>query len=204
MLTMVSQEIIAQLAYRIQVAYGLRNPDFVAARMSFGVWESAAAGLLTLQRNHPEIPIDPELFVASQPLNPWSDPWGELTQAGSFARYRREVMRIIAQLRSELRSEIRYAQRQIRKGHEVRTVLAESGAKMSPLGRYIVACNAGLDDLAERMRPGAERQHRACPLYQEACRAFLPEGLYPTPRTTNLLPGLVIPAGIDLPSFSMN
>ena len=50
----------------------------------------------------------------------------------------------------------------------------------------------------------AERQHRSCPLYQQACRTLLPNDAYPLPRQSGLLPGLVIPAGVELPCFSMN
>ena len=204
MLTMPSREMIASLADRIQIAYSRRKSDSRTFRGSDGVWEAAATGLLTLQQNDPTIPVDPELFVAVQPNRPWSDPWGELTQKAALTRYRREVRRIVAQLRAEIKVEVRTVERKLREGSQLQRILADSGGQVSPMGRYIIARRAGLDDLAERLRPSAERQHRSCPLYQQACRFLLPRDLYPLPRTSDLLPGLVIPAGLELPCFSAN
>ena len=204
LLTMPSREMIAGLADRIQIAYMRRNPDSRAIRASGGLWEAAATGLLVLQQNDPTMPVDPELFVAVQPTRPWSDPWAELTQRPALVRYRREVRRIIAQLRAEIKLEVRTVERKVRDGSRLRDVLDASGGQVSSLGRYIIARRAGLDDLAERLRPSAERQHRSCPLYRQACQTLLPRDLYPLPRTTDLLPGLVIPAGLELPCFSRN
>ena len=204
MVTMPSQEVIADLADRIEIAYSRRNPDWRAFRAAKGVWEAAATGLLLHQQNDPSIPIDPEFFVAIQPLQTWSDPWAELTQKSALARYGREIRRIVVLLRSEINDEVRRVEKKVRLGASVTTVLAKSGGTLSPLGRYVIARRAGLDGLAERLRPSAERQHRSCPLYQQACRSLIPDDLYPLPRSSDLLPGLVIPTGVDLPCFSRN
>jgi len=203
-LSMPSQERISALADRIEIAYSRRNRQTPYWQASRGVWAVAAAGLLMLQRNDPAMPVDPELFVAVQPTQSWSDPWVELTQKSSLIRYRREVRRIIAQLRAEIKSEVQLVERLVHKGIPLQDVLTEAEGKCSALARYIIARRAGLDDLAERLRPSSERQHRACPLYLQACRSLLPVELYPLPRSSGLLPGLVIPAGLDLPCFSAN
>ena len=199
-----SQETIIGLADRIEQAYTRRYPDWTPVRTSPGVWSAAAAGLLMLHRNAPAMPVDPELFVTVQPQREWADPWADLVQERALRRYRRHVRRIIVQLREEIRDEVRAAERRVRRGSTLSAVLSDTRGRFSALGRYVIARRAGQDDLAERLRPEAERQHRSCPLYQQACRSLLPTDAYPVPRQTGLLPGLVIPAGVELPCFSMN
>ncbi len=199
-----SQETIIGLADRIEQAYTRRYPDWTPVLTSSGVWAAAAAGLLMLHRNVPAMPVDPELFVAVQPERAWGDPWADLAQEGALRRYRRHVRRIIALLRDEIRDEVRAAERRVRRGSPLAAVLSDTRGRFSALGRYVIARRAGQDDLAERLRPEAERQHRSCPLYQQACRSLLPNNAYPIPRQSGLLPGLVIPAGVELPFFSMN
>lgn len=199
-----SQETIDGLSERIEQAYTRRHPDWTPALTSPGVWAAAASGLLMLHRCVPAMPVDPELFVAVQPRRAWADPWADLAQEGALRRYRRHVRRIIAQLREEIRDEVRMAERRVRRGSPLTAVLADAGGRLSALGRYVIARRAGQDDLAERLRPEAERQHRSCPLYQQACRPLLPIDAYPLPRQSGLLPGLVIPAGVEMPCFSMN
>jgi hypothetical protein len=198
------QETITSLADRIEQAYLRRHPDWTAARTSRGVWAAAASGLLMFHRNVPSVPADPELFVRVQPARAWPDPWADLAQEAALRQYRRHVRRIVAQLRDEIRSEVRAAERRVRRGSTLTAVLAESRGRLSALGRYVLARRAGQHDLAERLRPEAERQHRSCPLYQQACRSLLPHDAYPVPRPSGLLPGLVIPAGVELPCFSVN
>jgi hypothetical protein len=199
-----SQEMIASLAERIEQAFSRRYPDWTTVRTSSGVWEAAAAGLMMLNRNIPSVPLDPELFVKVQPQRKWADPWVDLVQESALRRYRRQVRRIVSHLRSEIKEEVRSAERKLRSGALLPEVLSDSSGRISALGRYVIARRAGQDDLAERLRPEAERQHRSCPLYRQACRFLLPDNTYPLPRETGLLPGLVIPAGLELPSFSMN
>jgi hypothetical protein len=199
-----SQEMISSLAERIEQAFRRRYPDWTTVRTSSGVWGAAASGLLMLHRNIPSVPLDPEMFVAVQPLRTWADPWADLAQESALRRYRRHVRRIVSQLRSEIREEVRSAERKLRGGTSLTSVLSDSSGRISALGRYVIARRAGQDELAERLRPEAERQHRSCPLYRQACRFLLPDNTYPIPRESGLLPGLVIPAGLELPSFSMN
>jgi hypothetical protein len=199
-----SQEMIASLAERIEQAFSRRYPDWTTVRTSSGVWEASAAGLMMLNRNFPSVPLDPELFVKVQRQRKWADPWVDLVQESAFRRYRRQVRRIISHLRSEIKDEVRSAERQLRSGTLLPEVLSDSSGRISALGRYVIARRAGQDELAERLRPEAERQHRSCPLYRQACRFLLPDNTYPLPRETGLLPGLIIPAGLELPSFSMN
>jgi hypothetical protein len=199
-----TQEMIASLAERIEQAYIRRYPDWSPLRTTAGVWNATAAGMLMLHRNTPAIPIDPELFVAVQPLGVWADPWADLAQESSLRRYRRHIRLIVKQLRNEIKDEVRQAERLIRRGASLTKVLADSSDRLSALGRYVIVLRADRDDLAEQFRPAAERQHRSCPLYQQACRTLLPSHAYPLPRPSGLLPDLVIPAGVELPCFSMN
>jgi hypothetical protein len=129
---------------------------------------------------NPEIPIDPELFVASQPLEgSFADPWSCLAREEAGRRYKLRVRRIIRQLRLELWREIRRAEALVSHGKKLSLLLGGRDSRLSPLGLYITAHRAGRPDLAEKMRPGAIEQHRCCPLYRAASLSLLPAELYP-------------------------
>jgi hypothetical protein len=130
--------------------------------------------------NPAEIPLDAELFVASQPIAvPFADPWSELTEPDAARRYRSQIRRIVRRLRVELKREVSRAETSIGCGREIEAVL-NAGGRISPLACFIVARRAGQDDLATHFAAGAVAQHRACPLYQTASLTLLPTHLYPT------------------------
>ena len=125
-------------------------------------------------------PLDPELFVASQPIAaPLSDPWTELAHPESARRYRSAVRRIVRRLKAELKRELVAAERCIHKGCELGNVLARENRRLSSLGAYILAQRAGRIDLAEHFASAAAAQHRSCPLYRAASLAFIPAEFYP-------------------------
>ena len=88
-----------------------------ASRVGSGVldgrlWTAAALCLWQAHADDPTLPLDSELFVASQPLmGSLGDPWVELTQVEAGRRYRIQVRRIVRRLRRELTREIRRAER---------------------------------------------------------------------------------------------
>lgn len=181
-MTLATQADVEFLARRIERAYILRGPQWNPGCSAAGVWEAAAATLLQAHHDHPSVPVDPELFVAAQSLQPTLvDPWAELAQSISARRYCRRVRRMIAALRIELRSEIRRALRRIHGGESVTTVLLSRCRSLSPLGRYIVAHRSDRMDIAEKLRSEVERQHASCPLYRQASRGLLPPESYPVP-----------------------
>lgn len=144
------------------------------------VWTASAQLLAQLHGDDPAIPLDPELFVASQALTPgFGDAWGDLTSAAAGESYRTRVRGIVRQLERELTREIRYAERLIAKGRPIREVLRNVDARLSSLGCYLVAARAGRLDLAVEFEAGVFLQHRSCPLYRSACLAFLPADHYP-------------------------
>jgi hypothetical protein len=145
------------------------------------VWTAAAQLLAQLHGEDPTIPMDPELFVASQSLKPgFGDAWGDLASAAAGEAYRKRVRGIVRQLERELGREVVRAERLITKGRPIEVVLGEEDARLSPLGRYLVASRAGRPDLAVRFEVGAVLQHRSCPLYRTASLPFLPAERYPT------------------------
>src|SRR6266446_5769169 len=88
--------IIEPLARRIERAYRLHRPDWNPGCTRPRVWSAAAALLLQLHQTDPAIPLDPELFVASQPLPAlWVDPWQELAQLAAAQRFHHQVHGII-------------------------------------------------------------------------------------------------------------
>ncbi len=175
-----SQAIVGQLAERMERAYRRRYPSWQAIGLTPGVWEAAAARLLEGSAGGWGVPVDPELFVAVQSrsgLTP--NPWVELTQERSLEHYLKALRRIVRQLRKELRSEVRRAERRLNLGLTLDEVLATEGARISPLTCYILAHREGRYDLSMRHRAAAASQHRSCPLYRLASRAFLPSQAYP-------------------------
>ena len=89
------------------------------------------------------------------------------------------MRRIVRQLRAELKRELVAAERSIRQGHEIDSVLSRKTRRLSSLGSYILARRAGRDDLADRFAAAAAAQHRSCPLYRPASLAFIPAEFYP-------------------------
>ena len=178
-----SQSDIDSIAERIEGAYRRRHLRWPGLALSPGVWESAALTLLQLSIDRPNIPIDPELYVAVMiESGSAPDPWAELTQRRSRNRYLKALRRIVGQLRRELHGEFRVAARLISEGQALIEVLEASNLPISPLTRFILAWRAGRPDLSSRLRAAVENQHQSCPLYLLACRKFLPAQAYPVPR----------------------
>jgi hypothetical protein len=194
-----------QVADRIEQAYRHRHPKWRPVSADPRVWMAAAAALLRSHEDDATIPVDPELFVAAQPISPLvPDPWGELTDEESVGRYRGRVRGIIHLLRLELKAEVRSAERQILLGETIESVLRTKNRKISPLGRYIVACRAERPDLADRFRTAARDQHRACPLYRHATRRLLSPGAYPVREGEPPRPLPAAAVGLGRSQFSLN
>ena len=176
-----THEVLDHLAGRIEQAYALRRPRWLRGCSTSRVWYTAALRLWESHNADPvRVPLDPELFVASQPISaPFSDPWTELGHPESARRYRSEVRRIVRQLRGELKRELVAAERSIREGREIAGVLGRKNRRLSSLGSYILAQRAGRSDLADRFAAAAAAQHRSCPLYRTASLAFIPAEYYP-------------------------
>ena len=64
-----TQREIDGLARRIRHAYRARGMHWNDGCSTARVWTAAALVLLQIHDEHPEIPMDPELFVASQALD---------------------------------------------------------------------------------------------------------------------------------------
>jgi hypothetical protein len=175
-----SQGVLGRLSRRIEQAYSLRHPDWRGGCSTSRLWSAAAGRLWAAHAADPaRVPLDPELFVASQPIAvPFADPWSELTQLDAERRYRSQLRRIVRRLRAELKREVARAERLIGRGRAIDDVL-KTAIRLSALGCFIVALRAGRRDLTVSFRGGASAQHRACPLYRQASLALLPSDLYP-------------------------
>ncbi len=188
---------------RIRTAYLLRRPWCSGAFPRSAVWMAAASNLISAHRRDPDLPMDPELFVASQRSRGGvADPWSELTHSRSIDRYRRRVQIIVRQLRRELLGEIRWVHRRLERGLPLDSVLKRRTESLTPLGRYVTAVRCGRDDLAVRFVEEAIRQHHGSPLYRNACRGLLAEELYPADLPVSL--SLTSSEGRMEPLFSLN
>ena len=175
-----SRDAIDHLSGRIERAYLRRNPRWSVLGRDRGVWDTAASRLLVASSKCPDLPADPELFVAIlAPGGPTPDPWVELTRRGVQIRYLKAVRRIIHRLRRELEAELKLAECRIGGGMELDELLDDEEDRISPLTRFILAYRAGRYDLVLKHIAAAQAQHRACTLYREASRTLLPGGAYP-------------------------
>jgi hypothetical protein len=171
---------IENIAVRIEQGYRRHHPGDVPNVGSPDTWVKAAQTLLNAHRLDPAVPADPELFVASLTRGDRdSDPERDLNRPRCVEVYRRRVRRIVRRLRAEMLSELRHVEARLATGSTLEVVLSESSPHLSPLGRYVAARRHGRVDLACLLQSAARRQHRACPLYQQACRGLLPRGSYP-------------------------
>ncbi len=176
-----TQEVLDHLAGRVERAYALRRPHWWRGCSTQRVWSAAALRLWDVHAQDPlRVPLDAELFVASQPISvTFADPWTELAQPEAARRYRSRVRRIVHQLGSELGREVHRAERLIRRGGEMSAVLSLQDARLSPLSCFIVAQRAGRAELAVRFAAAAAAQDRSCPLYRSASLALIPADFYP-------------------------
>jgi hypothetical protein len=183
-----TQETLDRLADRIEKAFKLRRSNWYRGCSTPRIWSAAATILWQVQAEDPTIPLDPELFVASQPLTAsFADPWSSLAQPEAGHRYRLNVRRIIRRLRNELKREVRLTEELLRQGRAFSMIIGSRDARVSPLGLYIVAHRTARPDLAGRLRRGAIEQHHCCPLYRSACLAFLPAELYPMENSNRVV-----------------
>ncbi len=178
------QELIDELAGRIETAYSLRKSHWRRGCSTSRIWQVAAVRLWECHANDPSrIPLDAELFVAAQPAEaPLSDPWHEFAHPDASCRFLSVVRQIVRQLRAELKREVALAERTVRRGSRIEAVLGRKTTRISALAAYIVATRAGRQDLADRFASHAAEQHGACPLYRTACLAFIPADHYPDVR----------------------
>lgn len=178
--TVLTIETVDQIAATLKDAYYLRHRDKGTAHIEGRVWSLAARRLLSLHRTHPELPVDPVLFVACLP-EPLAgrEPWHGLIQRRSLVLYRNRLRSITRRLQRELTREVALAEAEIERGQPIEMLLTWPSRRVSPLGRYIVAQRADRPDLARAFRQDAYRQHMACPLYRPASRSLLGSLAYP-------------------------
>src|SRR6516165_10772419 len=126
---------IDHLANRIERAYGLRRAGWDHGCSTGRVWAAAALCLWQAHVDDPSLPLDSELFVASQPITgSLGDPWVELTQVEAARRYRMQVRRIVRRLRRELWREVRRAERLMADGGRLVLSSLSMDPRISPLG----------------------------------------------------------------------
>lgn len=172
--------VLELLADRIECAYLHRHPDWRSTTLDRRLWTSAASILIDAHATEPWVPLDPELFVASQiNMGLPTDPWIDLTRRGAKIRYMRRVREIIRILQTELAGEIRWAASRLARGAAPEAVLLIPTRRMSALSRYITAIRLGRHDLADQFRSGSVEQHDACPLYRVALQKFLASEDFP-------------------------
>lgn len=180
-----TQECIDSLGARIEQAFTLRCSEWYRGCSTPRIWTAAAAILWQTHEEDADIPLDPELFVASQGIAAhFADPWSTLAHPDAGRRYRRRVHRIVRRLRAELRREIKRAEGMVREGRGLANLMRGRDRSLSPLGLYITAHRAGRPDLADQVSQGAVRQHQSCPLYRLASGPLLAAELYPEADST--------------------
>ena len=178
---MLSRQVaIDALSTRIERAYHQRRPEWHGGCSSTRIWGAVATGLIEATEVNPSLPVDPELFVASQSFgSTFPDPWSELTGVESIRRFRDRVEWIVRALREELTDEVNVAEKRIAGGQSILKVLGTASRRISPLARYIVAFRASRQRLTLRLLEDAKSQHHACPLYRQASSSLIAVEHYP-------------------------
>jgi hypothetical protein len=193
---------IDRLADRIERAFTLRRSKWYRGCSTSRVWSAAALVLWQTHERNPQLPLDPELYVASQPVaDHFAEPWKTLARVDAGLRYEKNVRRIVRQLRGELKREIRRAEAILQQGRGLSRLLRVRDSRLSPLGLFITAHRAGRPDLAELLRRGVLAQHRSCPLYRPATLGLLPMEFYPVrdrARSPGCADGCVLPREMAL------
>ncbi len=198
------QEVIDDMACRIETAYRLRCPRWWGGCSTARVWDQAALYLWQAHAEDPErVPLDAGLFVAAQDIScRFANPWFDLARPEAIKRYRSRVNQIVRQLRTELKREIGRAERAIRRGDAIREVLRPGNRRLSPLGCYITALRADRADLAQHFVGAATLQHQSCPLYRAASSALIPDEYYLFDRFPRAPRGRNAQAGVLLPTLN--
>lgn len=177
---MTSQKTLDRSAEMIKQAYLRQNSGYSPSSCSSEVWVAAAMRMHQVAEENLGIPVDAELFVASQVYRGFRrDPWTELTQAGASRNYRQAIRKIVGLLEKEISREIRWATRKMESGASLDGLMASAKTKLSPLSKFYFAREFGRSDLADRYRDDARDQHLSCPLYETAFRNLLPSMIYP-------------------------
>ncbi len=177
---MPTQELIEDLANRIERAYTLRRTGWDRGCSTGRLWTAAALCLWQAHTDDPALPLDSELFVAAQHLIGSSgDPWVELTQIEAGRRYKVQVRRIVRRLRRELTREVHRAERLMSEGGRLIVSLLSRDGRLSPLGCYIAAQRVGRPEIASHFAVAAADQHSACPLYRVASLSLMHPDRYP-------------------------
>ena len=191
-----TQEVIDALITRIERAYRLRRPEWHGGCSSSRIWAAVASGLIEASAADPSLPVDPELFVASQSLaSSFPDPWSELTGVESICRFRDRVEWIVRGLRKELTDEVRVAETRIASGQSISKVLGSGSRRISPLARYIVASRASRQHLTLRFLEDAQSQHQSCPLYRQASMNLISVEHYPVREGKEVWIGTLVKKG---------
>ena len=178
-----TQNDLDQLAGRIERAYRRRHPLWTATGLTPGVWTAAAVRLSEVAMGDSILPIDAELFIAVQNYKSFRrDPWGELTQERATKSYRLAIRVIIKQLKKEIAAELKWSQRVLEMGRSLDEVLTSTKSRVSPITKLVLCHREGREDLAQVVRPAAEAQHLACPLYRYALKNLIAHAAYPEPR----------------------
>ncbi len=187
-----TQSHLDHLARRIELAYCRQHPGWVATALTPGVWSAAAVRLNDVSRLGATFPIDPELYVAVQDFKTFRrDPWRELTQECCARRYRASVRKIVKQLKRELEGELNWSDRVLESGRSLDELVEVGRSRISPIAKLALCVRHQRDDLAELIRPAAEAQRLACPLYASACRKLMPDVALLRSKSTALHDGKV-------------
>lgn len=175
-----TSRVVEDVANRIERAYLHRRPEWGASSLDRRLWVSAASVLIHAHTTAIGVPLDPELFVASQ-IRPGlaSDPWLDLTHRVASVRYLTRIRQIVRSLRRELSEEIRWAEANLTKGAALEVVLFAESRRMTPLSRFLTATRKERPDLADHFREDSLEQHEACPLYRLAAQEFIANEAYP-------------------------
>lgn len=169
---------VLEIAIRLESAFTKFLP-VSGARSELGPdhWIRSAVALVGANMSDPQIPVDPELYIASQfGIGEFSMP---LDVDEAVERYKSSVLRTICKLREELTEELKWLTSASRRGLSVERLIRTHSRRITPLSLYIHAQRMNREDLADGLISQVLEQHEHCPLYRAASTQWLEEGRYP-------------------------
>lgn len=176
---MITCKRVLEIATRLESAYQKRFRKFQSNDcVDLDRWADCACGLISLQNQDDQYPLDPELFIAviTEVIMIRLLMSGEIELA--IKHYANAVCAIIVQLRDEISEELKWLHQASKDGHISERLILSPSLQITPLSRFIHAHRMSRPDLADQIATQVIRQIEVCPLYWQASCNWLSTSKY--------------------------
>jgi hypothetical protein len=176
---MITCKRVLEIATRLESAYQKRFRKFQSNDCAdLDRWADCACGLISLQNQDDQYPLDPELFIAviTEVIMIRLLMSGEIELA--INHYAKVVRIMIGRLRDEISEELKWLRQASKNGHASERLILSPSLQITPLSRFIHAHRMSRPDLADQIATQVIRQIEVCPLYWQASCNWLSTNKY--------------------------